>query len=154
MITVKFQTTAGLVAVLLLLVSSCQDDPEISAPIAGKWKGTLAEVDIKPLGLPIPASKDDPSFDAQIEFRPDGVVIINDNAETVDGTYQQSNESLTINIDYSIEEVNLSDTYTIETLTETLLVFYVNKKGETLIDPTGAPAVKGRVKITLHFERL
>lgn len=138
----------------LLLTISCQSDSEISASIEGKWRGTLAEVKVKPFGLPIPFSDDDPSFDTFIEFKPDGILFIHEDPQLVEGTYHQSNENLSIDIDYSVEDSNLSGRYTIETLTETSLVIYVRKDGEKIIDSKGAPTVKGQIKITLHFQRL
>ena len=138
----------------LLLTISCHNESEILAPIEGKWRGTLAEVQLKPFGLPIPFSEDNPSFDTFIEFKPEGILVIHENPQPVEGTYHQSNRNLSIDIDYSVEDVSLSGRYTIETLTETSLVIYVRKNGEKIIDSKGAPTVKGQIKITLHFQRL
>ena len=140
--------------VLVALLFSCEDDAEITASIEGKWKGTLAEIRVKPLGLPIPISEDYASFDPEIEFMPAGTVVLWDDSQPKEGTYELTGEKLTINIDYTIEDVDLSGTYTIETLTENSLVFYLERKGQTLVDPDGAPTIKGRVKVTLHFRRI
>ena len=37
----------GFLFILLLAFSGCEEDPEISAAIEGKWQGTLAEIYLK-----------------------------------------------------------------------------------------------------------
>ena len=143
--------TAG-IFIMLISVFSCQEDPEITASIEGKWIGTRAEFQVKPLGLPIPINRDAPSFETEIEFQPDGTLVIPDDTQTARGTYQLAGNKLTIDIDYSIEDIGLSGTYNIETLNETSLVFYL-KKRDTISDPEGGPSISGQIKVTLHFRR-
>lgn len=136
----------------LLMLFACNDDSVITASIEGRWKGTRAEVEARPLGLPIPIRRDVPSFDSPVEFRPDGTMTIMEGTSP-EGTWYISGDELTLDIDYTIEDVGLAGTYTIETLTETTLVMYLVKRGQTLADPDNAPAISGRVKVTLHFRR-
>jgi hypothetical protein len=139
---------------LLLLAAACDKDTVITSSIDGRWSGTRAELRVKPFGLPIPISKDYPSFDAEIEFRPDRTLAVLENGQSKEGTYSLNGDRLNIQVDFKIESYDLSGDYTIETLTGSSLVLYLERKDVTLADPDGAPTVKGQVKITLYFERL
>lgn len=143
--------TAGIIALLLLTVS-CQEDTLITAPIEGQWQGTLAEVQVKPYGLPLPFKDDDPSFSTVVEFRSDGTVVFFEDDVGRQGTYTVDGDRLSIETDYTVEDIALSGTYTIQTLTDRSLVIYLKKKDE-IVDAEGMPAVKGHIKITLHFAR-
>lgn len=145
---------APFIASILLLLMACQEDAEISSSIEGGWKGTLAEVQLKPFGLPIPISKDVPTFDAELEFRSDRTIILRDDSQSIEGTYQLTGDKLTIDLDYSIENLKLSGTYDVETLTETSLIFHRKEDGATIVDPDGGQSVQGQLKVTLHFQRL
>ena len=138
----------------VLLVSGCHEDTIITSTIEGKWKGTGAELRIKPFGLPVPISKDYPSPDIEMEFKPDGTAVVLQDGQVKEGTYSLDGDRLNIQIDFNIEGYDLSGDYTIQTLTERSLVLYLERKDVTLADPDGGPTVKGQVKITLHFERL
>lgn len=139
---------------LLLLASACHKDAVITSSIEGKWNGNGAELRVKPFGLPVPISRDYPSFDAEIEFRQDRTLALSQDGEVKEGTYELNGGRLSIEVDFKIEDYDLSGDYTIETLTENSLVLYLERKDVTLADPDGAPTVKGQVKITLHFQRL
>lgn len=142
------------VSCTLLILFSCREDAEISSRIDGRWKGTLLEVQVKPFGLPIPITKEDPTFRTEIEFGSNGTMAIWDGGTATEGTYELADDKLTTEIDYSIEGLNLSETYTLETLTDAALVFFLEKRDTTIVDPNGGASVNGRVKVTLHFERL
>jgi len=138
----------------LLLVYGCQKETVITSTIKGRWKGTGAELRVKPFGLPLPISKDYDSSDLEMEFKPDGTAVVRQNGKTTEGSYSLNGDRLNIQIDFNIEGYDLSGDYTIQTLTEDSLVLYMEKKDVTLADPDGGPTVTGEVKITLHFERL
>jgi hypothetical protein len=138
---------------LLLLVLACNEDSEITSGIDGKWQGTLAEIQVKPFGLPLPISQDDPSFETRIDFSDNGVMVIWDGSDPKEGTYKVEGNELTTDIDYSIEDISLSGTYIIETLTATQLVIHL-ERDETIADPDGGPSISGKIKVTLHFNRL
>lgn len=147
----RTKTKAGLF--LLLLVLACSEDSEITSGIGGKWQGTLAEIRVKPFGLPLPISQDDPSFETRIDFNDNGVMVVWDGSDPKEGTYKVEGNELTTDIDYSIEDISLSGTYIIETLTATLLVIHL-ERDETIADPDGGPSISGKIKVTLHFSRL
>jgi hypothetical protein len=148
---IKFVAT---VLATLWLVASCKDDADITSSIHGKWQGTLAEVQVKPFGLPVPISRDVPSFTTEMEFTADGTMIVWDDGHPITGTYVLTGDELTADIAYNIEDVDLSGTYTIETLTETSLVFTLRKRNVVIADPAGGPNITGQITITLHFQRL
>ncbi|HEX8040577.1 MAG TPA: hypothetical protein VF490_15565 [Chryseosolibacter sp.] len=84
----KIRLTAGVLMVLTLALS-CQknSDEEVFASIEGRWKGTLAEMELKPFGIPIPVRKSDDNFSSTLEFRADGTMTVNDGSKTTEGTY-------------------------------------------------------------------
>lgn len=148
---IRTKTKAGIF--LLLLVLACNEDSEITSGIGGKWQGTLAEIQVKPFGLPLPISQDDPSFATRIDFNDNGVMVVWDGSDPKEGTYSVAGNELTTDIDYTIEDISLSGTYTIETLTATQLVIHL-ERDETIADPDGGPSISGEIKVTLHFNRL
>ena len=139
---------------LLLVTLSCNEEDEPLAPIAGKWRGTMAEIKVKPFGIPIPFSREDESFDAEMEFRTDGTLIVNDGSQTRQGTWQLNGNKLVTDIDLSTEFIELSGNYTIESLTETTLIFYLEKKNHTLSDPDTGQSISGDIKAILHFTKI
>ena len=147
----RSRTTAGIF--LLLLVFACNEDSEITSGINGKWQGKLAEIQVKPFGLPLPISRDDPSFATRIDFNDNGGMVVWDGSDPIEGTYKVEGKELTTDIDYSIENISLSGTYIIETLTATQLVVHL-ERDETIADPDGGPSISGEIKVTLHFIRL
>lgn len=146
-------TRTAAILILFVLMLGCQaDEALIDAPIEGKWEGTLAEVQLKPFGLPLPINNKQPSFATVVEFQPEGTLVVWDDTTPIKGTFKLSGNALTINTDYTIEDIALSGTYTIETLTEEALIIYLEREDQT-IDAEGAPRIKGEIKITLHFVR-
>jgi hypothetical protein len=149
----KLKITAG-VLVALVVLFSCQDDHAPLAPIIGQWKGTRAELRLKPFGLPIPISKDDDDFASTLEFKSDGTLVLTDGSTSRQGTYSMAGNKITTDLDFSMEDVSLSGTYEIEDLTDTALAFYIEKKDTTLTDPNSGKSISGDVKVTLHFQRM
>lgn len=150
----KLKLTAG-VLMLLTLSLSCQKngDGDVFASIEGRWKGMMAEMELKPFGIPIPVKKTDENFSSTLEFRSDGTLAVSDGSKTTEGTYRLAGDQLTTDIDLSAGTLQLSGTYTVETLTATSLVFYIKKK-DTLTDPDTGQSVSGNIKVTLYFSRL
>ena len=139
--------------VLLLFTLSCEEEASvITAPIEGRWQGTLAEIQVKPYGLPLPFNDDDPSFASIVEFKSEGILIFWDGDVAREGTYSLTGDNLNIETDHTVEDISLSGNYSIQTLTETTLVLFLRKKDQ-IIDAEGVPAVKADIKITLHFTR-
>ena len=139
---------------VFLILIGCRDEEEkIFASIEGKWRGTLAELRFKPLGLPIPISEEDESFAARLEFTSEGVLQVYEGGQQHTGTYQRINDKLVIDIDLDVSDVEFSGTYTIDALDETKLVFY-KEESDKIADPDGGLAVSGKIKVTLHFERI
>lgn len=143
-------------AVLILsgILLSCNDDEERTfTSIEGEWRGTLAEIQVKPFGLPLPFSEDIESFDTRMEFKPDGTVTVDEGGQSVEGTYQRNNDKLIIDIDMTIASIELAGTYTLETLDDATLIFFT-ERNDTFSDPDGGPSISGKVKVTLHFARI
>lgn len=151
--TVMTPITTAAILVMILLLTRCQEENHVlTASIEGTWTGTLAQLQVKPFGLPIPIKEDVPSFATVIEFKEDGRLLVRENARASEGTYEQTGDKLKIETDYTIEDIELAGDYTIETLTETSLVIFLKRKDQN-IDVEGAPAFDGHIKITLHFQR-
>lgn len=139
---------------VLTLALSCQkNDDDVFASIEGRWKGTLAEMEFRPLGIPIPVKRSDENFSSTLEFRSDGTMTVNDGSKTTEGTYHLAGDQLTTDIELSAGTLQLSGTYTIEKLTATSLVFYIKKK-DTLTDPDTGQSISGDIKVTLYFNRI
>jgi hypothetical protein len=139
--------------VVLLVLSSCEEDPEIKATIVGKWQGDIANLNIKPDGfiVAVPYSIDD--FDAILDFKPDGTLMITDENATSTGTYEMEGEKLTINSDLLIEDINMSGTYDVKTLDMNTLEIEIEKNA-TVKNPNDGSDITGNVKATLRFNRI
>ena len=138
----------------MVLFIACGEDEEKPASIVGKWKGTLADVRVKPFGLPTPVTRQDDTFAAEIEFKSDGTVILLQNGQPVEGSYEVSGETLITSLAFKTDILDITGTYTIEELTATKLVIFLEREGETLTDPDSGLTVTGDIKATLHFDRL
>lgn len=149
----KTRITAGII-IFLLVAMSCREEEKNFPSIEGKWRGTSAEITVKPFGIPIPFSEEDDSFATEIEFKSDGALIIYDGAEPTRGSWQVVDDKLITDVNFSTDFIDLSGTYTIEELTQTKLVFYLEKENETITDPDSGKSISGDVKVTLHFEKI
>ena len=145
-----------ILACLLLLAAAlgaCKDEAEISATIVGKWSGREADFKVNPSGI-IPAFPlHEDEFPVQLEFKNDGKLILTDNkGVSRNGTYTQSDDQLTIAIDYKFELIELSGTYRITELTTTDLSAEIEKEGSYTHPDTGQQ-FDGKVTATLFFTR-
>jgi hypothetical protein len=142
----------GLLA--LIILGACKDDPEITAPIIGKWSGQKADFKVNPSGI-IPAFtlKEDQLL-VNLEFKTDGTLILTDNKGiTRTGTYLQNENQLNINIDYTFELIELSGTYILNELTSSNLQAEIEKEGSYKHPDTGQE-FDGKVTATLYFTKI
>ena len=144
--------TTAVVMAMLLAFGCNEDDSILTASIVGEWTGTLAEIQLKPFGLPLPINKKEDSFATGIEFTDDGRLLVYEDTQPIQGRYELTGDQLALETNYTVEDIALAGTYTVETLTETSLVIFLKRKDQN-IDLEGAPAINGTVKITLHFRR-
>lgn len=138
----------------IVVLAGCQDnsDAVITASLDGQWKGTLAEIEVRPFGLPIPFKEDDASFATRIGFASDGTFTVWEGNQPIAGKFTLVGDQLNIETDYTLEDIGMAGTYVIETLTDQSLVIYT-ERDDQIVDPDGAPAVNGDIKVTLHFAR-
>lgn len=148
---VKTKNTAAAL-LLLTLLFSCREEEKNFPSIVGKWRGTRAELRIKPFGLPIPVTRDDEDFSSLIEFGKDGTLALTQELQTSTGTYTFSDNTITTDLELVIQGIAIPGTYTVDNLTESNLVFHVDKSG-TFTDPSSGRSLSGDIKVTLHFQR-
>jgi hypothetical protein len=132
-------------------MTACSDDDDI-ASVEGRWKGTRVKADIIVLGA-VAYPIDETDFDAVVEFKKDNVLTIEDDGKTVTGTWTQNGKDLTITVDFSIENINLSGNYTIEESNSSSLRIYTERQ-ETYTYPDSGNQVTGTIKATLYFNKL
>ena len=136
----------------LLLTPFACDDEEKMASVEGSWAGTRAEGEVLVFGVPSGFEEVDETFNAVIEFKPGGAVTLTEDGMSYSGTWSQDGEKLTTNLSISTDFVDLSGTYTIQTLTDTKLVLYLEKDG-TYEDPDTGIEIEGTLKATLSFAK-
>jgi hypothetical protein len=143
--------TAG-IFLLFLIFLSCREDEKELVSIVGKWRGVLAELEVKPFGVPLPISQKDENFATELEFTSEGTVILLNESPTVTGTYQLIKDQLITDIDFNLEMIDPADPYTVQELTKSTLIIYLEKT-DTFQHPDTGNSITGDIKITLHFER-
>ena len=148
------KATKILLVLLSFVIVSCNEEEDNSPSIVGKWRGTLAEITVQPFGLPTPISRDIEDFSAEIEFQSDGKVTLVQNGQPVEGTYQLAGKTLTTDVPFATGLSDMTGTFTVEQLTETALVVFIERENETFTDPQSGITVTGDVQSRLHFERL
>lgn len=143
----------GVFILLVIALSACKEDAEISAPIVGKWNGRQADFKINPSGI-IPAfTLHEDELPVALEFKSDGKLVLTENNGTSKtGSYTQSGQQLTITIDYTFELIEMSGTYTITELTSTSLSAETEREGSYTHPDTGQQ-FEGKVTATLFFTR-
>lgn len=141
----------NLLLVVVVLLTACKDESEISATIVGKWNGREADFKVNPSGVipAFPIHKDE--FPIQLDFRNDGSLVLTDNkGVSKTGSYVQSGNQLTITIDYSFEMIDLSGTYEIRELTTADLEVEIEKQG-SYTHPDSGQQFDGKVTANLFF---
>lgn len=142
------------VSLTILTLAACREDDDavITGPIEGQWKGTHAEIEVRPFGLPLPFKEDDDSFAIRMQFAAGGTLTVWDRSQPIEGTYALAGDQLTIETDYTLEDIKMAGLYIVEILTDDSLVIYT-ERDDQVIDADGAPAVNADVKVILHFAR-
>lgn len=139
-----------LLGLLVTGFNACDDDDEeVTRSVEGRWQGTRLELNLEAFEVPV-RNEDDDTFNAQMEFKANGSVTIEDEGQSATGTWVQNGNTLTLSVNYTIEDISISGDYTIEELTETNLRLYA-KRDETYEDPDTGLEVDGTLKATLHF---
>lgn len=137
----------------LLLIVSCDDNDEVTAPIAGVWNGTKTDFRLNPKGIIPPFTITEDDFSIRLEFKSDGTLLLTDNSnQTTAGTYTLNARDLTINISYEYEFIGMEGTYHVEELTTSRLRVSIEKEG-TYEHPDTGEQFDGKVKATLYFEK-
>lgn len=138
---------------LLLMVASCRDDEGPFASITGRWEGEKAELRIKADGFPlgIPYTVND--LATVMEFKADGTMVLTKDGKTSNGTYTINGKKLTINVDFRLQDIDLSGTYTIIELSNSRLKGEIEKEA-TVKNPETGSDVSGEIKATLTFDRI
>lgn len=136
---------------LPVLVMGCSEEEKF-ASLEGSWQGTKAEGEVLIFGVPTGFEEEDETFDPVIEFNQDGTAKIIDNGTPVEGTWSQSGNTLTTSITFDTNFIDLSGSYTIESLTDKKLVLHFEKDG-TYADPDTGIEIDGTLKATLYFDK-
>ena len=136
---------------LLLTPFGC-DDEEKLASLEGAWQGTKAEGEVLVFSVPSGFEEEDETFDPILEFKKGGVVTLSQDGVPSQGTWAQDGETLNTSLNFDTNFVDLSGSYTIQTLTETNLVLYYEREG-TYEDPDTGIEIEGTLKATLYFDK-
>ena len=137
---------------LFLMTPFACDDEEKMASVDGKWKGAKAEGEVLVFGVPSGFEEADDAFDTIIEFKQGGIANLTQDGVSYAGTWSQYGENLATNMNFTTDFVDLSGTFTIQTVSETKLVLYFEKDG-TYKDPDTGINIEGTLKATLSFEK-
>jgi hypothetical protein len=136
----------------LIVTPLACDDEEKMPSIQGSWVGTKAEGEVLVFGVPSGFEEEDGNFDPILEFKQGGVVSLTQDGIPSSGTWSQNGEQLVTSLNFNTDFVDLSGTYTIQTLTDTKLVLYHEREG-TYEDPDTGIDIEGTLKATLSFDR-
>ncbi len=136
---------------LTVAISGC-DDEEKMASIEGTWQGTKAEGEVLVFGVPSGFEEEDDTFNPILEFKQGGNVTLTQDGIPSQGTWSQAGDQLTTTLTFDTDFFELPGTYTIETLTATKLVLYLEKDG-TYTDPDTGIEIDGTLKATLYFDK-
>jgi hypothetical protein len=136
----------------LLAAPFACDDEEKMASIEGTWQGTKAEGEVLVYGVPSGFEEEDDAFQPTLEFKQGGIVTLTQGGVPTTGTWSQDGEKLTTSLNFDTNFIDLSGTFTIQTLTDKNLVLYYEKDG-TYQDPDTAIEIEGTLKATLSFNK-
>lgn len=141
----------ALSSLFLLTPFACDDEDKI-ASVEGTWKGTKAEGEVLVFGVPSGFEEVDDTFNAILEFKQGGVATLTQDGSAHTGTWSQYGEKVATTLGFTTEFVDLSGTYTIQTVSEKKLVLYFEKDG-TYKDPDTGINIEGTLKASLSFEK-
>ena len=128
------------------------DDDEKMASLEGSWQGTRAQGEVLVFGVPSGFDEEDNTFDPVLEFKEKGVVTVTHDGTSSDGTWSQDGEVLTMSPDLNTSFVDISGTYTIQTLTATSLVLRYEREG-VYNDPDTGIEIEGSLRASLYFTK-
>jgi len=128
------------------------DDEEKMASIEGTWQGTKAEGEVLVFGVPSGFEEEDNTFNPILEFKQGGDVTLTQDGIPSQGTWSQAGDQLTTTLTFDTDFIELPGTYTVETLTATKLVLYLEKDG-TYQDPDTGIEIDGTLKAMLYFDK-
>ena len=148
----KVRILCSLVFSALLVASFACDDEEKIASVEGSWQGAKAEGEVLVFGVPSGFEEEDETFSPILEFKKGGVVTLTQGGVPTDGTWSQDGEKLTTSLHFDTNFIDLSGSYTIQTLTDSKLVLYYEKDG-TYQDPDTGIQIEGTLKATLTFNK-
>jgi hypothetical protein len=128
------------------------DEHESVATLEGTWQGTKAQGEVLVFGVPTGFEEEDNTFHPMLEFKEGGVVVLTQDGIPTQGNWAQNGETLVTSLNFETDFVDISGTYTIQTLTDTRLVLYYEKEG-TFEDPDTGIEITGTLKATLSFDK-
>lgn len=141
-----------LVSLLMIVGPLGCDEHESVATLEGTWKGTKAQGEVLVFGVPTGFEEEDNTFHPTLEFKEGGVVVLTRDGIPTQGNWAQNGETLITSLNFETDFVDLSGTYTIQTLTDTRLILYYEKEG-TFEDPDTEIEITGTLKATLSFDK-
>ncbi len=148
----KVRILFSIVFSALLVAPFACDDEEKMASIEGIWHGSKAEGEVLVFGVPSGFEEEDVMFQPTLEFKQGGSATLTQGSVPTAGTWSQDGEKLTTSLNFDTNFIDLSGTYTIQTLTYTKLVLYYEKDG-TYQDPDTGIEIEGTLKATLSFNK-
>lgn len=140
-----------LLSVIFIMPFGCDDDEKM-ASLEGSWQGTRAQGEVLVFGVPSGFDEEDNTFDPVLEFKEKGVVTVTHDGTSSDGTWSQDGEVLTMSPDLNTSFVDISGTYTIQTLTATSLVLRYEREG-VYNDPDTGIEIEGSLRASLYFTK-
>jgi hypothetical protein len=149
----KLSLKISTIFLLFLFCFSCKDDEtEPTASIVGKWKGDRSEIHVTYGLIPVYEETDD-DFNVTLEFKEDGTVsFLKDGNETT-GTWDINGTKLTTNVDFQIDEIDLSTvTFDVIKLSQERLELHLEKDQDVDVPDYGM--ITATVKADLEFDRL
>ena len=148
----RIMTCIATAFITISTLSHCDKDDDTTGSLTGKWQGETAEAKIEVIHATVWEETDD-SFDAEVEFKNNGTVVVKDNGQETEGTWERSGNTLHTSIDLLGSDFGGSHDLKIKTLNETALELYL-EKDSTYQDPDTGSQITGKLKGTAQFRRI
>jgi hypothetical protein len=137
--------------ILLIILSTSCDDEKMSS-IVGKWNVNKAEYNCRPFRYPGSINQVEDDLDTAFEFQSDGTLILTRSGKLSNGTYSLKDKDLITSVPFTTHVIGLSGKYSIQELTETKLVLFV-ERDDTFQDPDTGVNLRGTVRATIIFDK-
>lgn len=138
---------------MMMMLTQCgNDDDALKGSIIGTWQGESVEAKAVALGIPVWQDSDD-DFNSTLEFNANGTVIVSDNGQEEEGTWEKEGKTLYMNVDLNYEGFSSDQELKIKKLTETDLQLYI-EKDSTFKDPDSGIEIEATLKATAYFKRI